>query len=377
MLLHHLYPVFSQQFSRSFNWVQAFQKYTLFSAIVILFLHLSLCLGLSYFLPSFLNMIQLSFIVFVSIIFEISLGSVLSPEMFNSAACCARGPECHKKHASLSKDCVMDKWMNEQSTACQNNACLYCNRNKQYTLCKTFPILKNCFNQGPPYPKPHPLWTIGSKNPKLPSPPSPKPTPKPQSTVAEKNCTFYPRNGITNIAATDFPVSGRWSRSDHGSVIWKKNGGSGIDRPTASGSFCVHFSPDKSGLHYFTVVSISGQFTEHNDGWFRFSENTVFYRPQNKSVKRKRAWLWMKGFQNIGKGKRAHYLLTFDNNGHQIFLNALVKDKKYTICVAGRSSKFQLFNVVVLYCKDFGSCSMFKESVKSVLAKLPVPAECV
>ena len=155
----------------------------------------------------------------------------------------------------------------------------------------------------------------------------------------------------------------------------KKNGGSSIDAKGTGDPFCVPFVPDRNGLFYFTIISSAPQFTDHNDVWFKFTASVVIYRPASGSRMRKAGW--MKGFQNKGERKKADYVLTKDHDGHQIFLEGLQPGIQYKACVAGRSSKFKLYNFVLISCQSLGECDRMGRKVRSEMSNLPAAAKCV
>lgn len=342
----------------------------------------------------------------------------LPPEYFHAAACCARGPECYEKHARLSLECKQNIWMDQQSKACQKLACDFCSQHEKRLMCQTYPILWNCFEQGPPHSPPPLEWKVKTPSPspevspsstsspsssppstptatpsstssaKPSSSPSPStssisaspPASSPSSSVAhpaERDCIFYSNHGFINIAARSFPLNGLWTRTIGGeSVIWRRNGGAATYKPSAKQAFCVRYKSDYDGLHYFTAVTSAPHGTEHNDAWFRFSIKTILYRPKDKSLKNKGVNTWMKGYQNQGNSSRADYILTIDKEGHQIFLNDVRKDKVYKICVSGRSTQFQIYNLAIFRCRSLDDCNRAREPIREKMRHLPNYARC-
>lgn len=209
----------------------------------------------------------------------------------------------------------------------------------------------------------------------------------PSSSSGSHCVTYAGANGRVVIPTSGMPARGKWMRTHHGKgITWKPHGGAGIDRPEAGDPFCVQFVPDSSAMYYFTVLSSAPHPTEHNDAWFRFPYGKGFcrYRPQSKSVmgpSRK----WIKGYQNDGANHVANYILNEDFDGHQLITPYLVRGNKYEVCVAGRSSKFTLYKMVLVACppetadewpKHAASCSRFGKPVATAMGNL-VSSQCL
>lgn len=274
--------------------------------------------------------------------------------------------------------------MTQQPGACKEHACEFCRHNKHRLVCQTFPILKNCFKQGPPYPKPDPLWEIDSTSANNPGQQqqqqqfdrSPKKVTFNADRAPPRGCTFHTKNGMLNIAARDFPVRGHfWKRTSDGGVVWKEGGGLKIDHEGTGDPFCVPFKPDRDGLFYFTAISSAPHSSEHNDVWFKFTSKVKIYRPTTGSVQRRSGWI--KGYENEGNNKKADYVLTVDHKGYQFFLEGLQKGAVYKVCASGRSTRFKLFNFVFMHCDSLKSCVRWNNYVRNAMAHLPPPAKCM
>lgn len=157
--------------------------------------------------------------------------------------------------------------------------------------------------------------------------------------------------------------------------MWKEGGGAGIDQPANGQPFCFRFLPDRQGDYYFTLRSKAPQFTEHNDVWLQSSSAVKLYRPSSKSLKAGAPSQWFKVFQNLGKKKVADYVLSGDNNGHQVFL-AAQKGRAINVCVAGRSTKFTIYDFIFIHCTDLGECDRHGKYVTDALADLRKPSKC-
>lgn len=305
---------------------------------------------------------------------DVGHGAVPDSLQFNAAACCARGPQCFVKHARLSGVCGLGLWMAQQSDECRVAACAFCRRDRKKSVCKTYPILRLCFNQKEPYPKPDPQWAM------IPSSlPKPYPSVNPRHAVsappAPADCSYNVNNGLLRIPAKGLEVRSPWFHNTaDGGITWKPMGGNGIDQPQEGKPFCLNFTPDRDGLIYFTVRSSASQFTEHNDFWYKVSAPVVLYRPSSKNAKRWNGG-WMKLFQNVGPKMMANYVLSGDNNGHQVFIEGL-KGKKIRICGAGRSSKFTIYDFLFVNCDGLDGCDRDKLFVTNIMKNLPPPARC-
>lgn len=279
---------------------------------------------------------------------------------YSAADCCGLGLRCQPILADRSKLCRPRKWMTGQSNACQAAACYYCTKrnaegfyiNRNLHACRTPPIRINCF-----------------------------------SAKSGQRCrTSAGRNGKIVIPAWRVTTRGEWKRAYCASAIeWKPNGGGGIDQPWEGNPLCVRFSPDVSALYYFTVISSSPHVTEHNDAWFRMASPGFYrYQPQSGSVLSS-STAWLKGYQNEGDGKQANYILNVDFNGHQFITPMLTKGKTYSVCVAGRSTRYKIFKFVFVACprktadnwpKNLYRCSRFSRYIRNAVKSTPT-SRCV
>lgn len=209
---------------------------------------------------------------------------------FAAAACCARGPRCWPQHMMDSKLCEKGVWMSAQPRSCQRSACRYCHKNGQRrstAVCKSIPILKNCFNVKPPYmtspdkfkpptSKPMPPPTVNKPQPKVPitpqrTPPKhhiPPSKPAPPGRRKHTNCrSFAGTDGKVVIPASAMPANGHWVRTSFNrksGLTWKPKGHGGVDRPENGSPFCMRFRADRQARYYFTVISSAPHGTEHN-----------------------------------------------------------------------------------------------------------------
>lgn len=312
---------------------------------------------------------------------------------YGAAACCARGPRCWPEHATMSRLCEGGRWMSSQSRRCQQAACRYCYKSasrRAQPVCRSIPILKNCFNRRAPFPQPPPSFQIASYSP-TPSP-SPQQVSSPTSSSSSPStgrCSVYTtRNGVLNVPASLFPERRLWivqqnPRSKRIGATYRPDiTNDTIYGPgTSGGSFCVRFSPRETSRFYFTSLSSAPHPTDHNDAWFALRPSGVaLFSPQRRKVLEPRRG-WLKGYQNEGRNAVANYIQHIDYNGHQLVTPVLLEGRSYEVCVAGRSSKFTLYNIILVACgstnenwttlNQVSSCSRFGSRVRSKLANLP------
>lgn len=63
---------------------------------------------------------------------------------------------------------------------------------------------------------------------------------------------------------------------------------------------------------------------------------------------------YRKGYQNQGPGKGiANFLITIDHNPHTMIVPEVEEGEKFKVCVYGRSSKFEVFRVVLVKCEGY------------------------
>lgn len=291
----------------------------------------------------------------------LAVGYSVTNKNYNAAVCCSKGVNCSVKYARLSVTCVRGKRMAEQAKECQMDACAHCAESMRRLegVCRTAVLRQKCMGLPP-------LVMLRKM----------RETPK---TPGKKLCSFGPvwnGGGKIVVGFSDMKVKGNWSENPDGSRTWKKGGGKGIDKKGV-GAICVPFKPAISGNYYFTAMTSAPHPHDHNDAWFKFSTSVKLYRPHSETILGGKANTWYKGFQNEGKGVQAKYILTVDNNGHQFVLPSLRKNKRYWMCVSGRSTRFVLRKLVLIKCQGNAvtGCNRFSPFMTQALRALP-PSKC-
>ena len=134
-------------------------------------------------------------------------------------------------------------------------------------------------------------------------------------------------------------------------------------------------------MYYLSAVTVARYGTGHNDMWLRFPSGVYRYRPQRGSI-RVPSGEWLKAYQNRGEGVKADYLLNVNFDGHQFVTTPLRAGRTYALCVAGRSTLFELFKLTMVACESgmdaedsIGKCSRFSGDIRRKMSSLP-PSPC-
>lgn len=278
---------------------------------------------------------------------------------FSAARCCGLGPKCSLKDAARSKVCKPGRWMTAQPDECQVAACRYCKLNaarQRLEACLRPAIQKQCFGRSWPFTTPPSL------------------TKRSNHTGGPKMAGSCHAPGVIVIPASRFPLPNGWVRTPNkAGITWKPNAKRGID-PPGSGAFCMNFIPNLSGRQYFTVLSSAPHPTEHNDAWFRFPGGVILSRYHRVFSRPGSAWL--KGYQNLGGRKVANYIVHKDRDGHQFIMTSKKKGKKASVCIAGRSSKYTIYKLVIVTCppgseSNVSKCSRYSPYISGKMKNLP------
>ena len=157
--------------------------------------------------------------------------------------------------------------------------------------------------------------------------------------------------------------------------------GHGIYQPDGGSPFCVDVRPDIDGTYYLSAVTAAPHGTEHNDLWLRFPTGVYRYRPQRGSI-RAPSSNWLKGYQNEGQEVQTDYLLNVNHDGHQFVTTPLRAGQTYSLCVAGRSTMFEIFKLTMVVCEagenaedSVKKCSRFLDDIRRKMSWLP-PSPC-
>lgn len=256
--------------------------------------------------------------------------TIVSAMPFDSARCLALGRGCGRNLAGRSGVCAAGRPRQDQSDRCHSQACAYCRENRNDR--NKFPCSESrrfrCSGSGM-------------------QPPAPAPAPSMQN---NGRCTFIGTNKIV-INLGGVPRGRGWTAVSNSGM---RGIGFDVNRRSRSivpagtqGVMCFNLRLQKGGQYYTTAITAAPHSTEHNDVWIR-AEDTGFRllrRGQFRSGGKK----WLKGFQNRGRNLIADQLKTIDHNGHYLVTDVR-GGQQFRICLSGRSSRFQMFKVVLVEC---------------------------
>lgn len=130
-------------------------------------------------------------------------------------------------------------------------------------------------------------------------------------------------------------------------VVFRPDKNHGIVKPGAEGVMCFPVKPSMAGDYYLTAVSAAPDRTENNDMWIKSSKPLTLVK---KGSPRSGNTDWYKGYQNNGSYKIADHLSTIDRNGHYFVVPGVRANERFTICMAGRSYRYEVFKIVLTKC---------------------------
>lgn len=146
-------------------------------------------------------------------------------------------------------------------------------------------------------------------------------------------------------------------RGNFRGLVYEKSKGGGIDLPGKHGKMCFKIRPKYSGSYFYTAVSYAEHWTEHNDLWTMSSKGFHHYKwnsPRKKFVSGPQAWL--KGYQNNGPAGMSGTLSTKDHDSHIFIIPNVVAGKRFTLCISGRSYRYEVFRLLLVHCGDKEMC---------------------
>lgn len=298
------------------------------------------------------------------------------PGNWFAAACLSNGRHCKKDIAQKSGACRQKTPAREQSSRCRFLACAYCRTKarqrtgkKPNLVCRSTVLQKVCFGKvSPPRrdrskkakrktPSPRPTRTPPRTTPRTaPRTPARTPTPSPVAATAKttKPCAFRSVGDVVAVPASQFPLSRKsraWKQNRNGSITYKPNGDHRIDAP-GSAEICFPVAVSNPGQYYMTLKTQAPHPTDFNDCWIKISSGVDLFRPKTKAWLRGRggAPKYYKGYQNSGKMAMADYLVTVDFRGYQMITRPLQRNRKYTVCISGRSARFVIHEFRLVKC---------------------------
>lgn len=287
-----------------------------------------------------------------------------------AAFCIFRGGRCGHWLAVKSAVCTAGKRADRQGWKCRGDACGFCACYPKAWACKSR-FMRDVCNYKSGLPRGPGVWNwaearrlypkkkkpMSPKKPKRP-PPRRSPPRRPRGWRPPKSrtgsCVRRGIHGRVSIpAGYTNAVRWPWARARSGRcLVWKPNKAAHTVDSAGKGVICYEFTVDKASTYYFTMTSHAPHPVDFNDVWVKFMNGGFRRRkPGTDKFMGGFQWGWLKAYQNKGGMKRANEIFTVDFNGHQFETPKLVPRKVYKVCLAGRSSKFEI-------CKlHFASCN--------------------
>lgn len=186
-------------------------------------------------------------------------------------------------------------------------------------------------------------------------------------------------NGTLAIPLSAVPPTGLWSRGGRGGLVWRAGDPTElVDEPSAEGTLCFSVRPPTDGHYYVTAHSAAPHRTEHNDAWLSFSGGIDLFRAGTHV-------LWdlydeyggdgedgthfMKVYENEGDNVIADMISSIDGYRHVLVTRRLLGGEEYELCIAGRSSKYTMFSLVLVRCEGI-DCQRSSAHVRRAMSKL-------
>lgn len=266
-------------------------------------------------------------------------------KLYNSALCFARSSNCTESQSKLSGACELDTFTIRQPEQCVKQACTYCELygNSNAFPCNKPRLVRACDK----YKKNNPAAIPQGR---------PSPSPKAKPTKAPGKCVWTARgyNIVVNIGAVK--PARFWTpvmRQRFKGLIYRKNRESGIDQP-GKGVICLNLRAKFASYYYMTAVSYAPDNTENNDFWVKSSKG--FNHHKNKRMFKTPPGKWRKAYQNTGPKKLSQILSTKDFDAHTFIVPNVKANEKFTVCISGRSSRFELYRLIFVSCRKKRSC---------------------
>lgn len=177
------------------------------------------------------------------------------------------------------------------------------------------------------------------------TPTAPSPSPKPPKTDPVPPAVG--KNGCVRIGALNYvSKKGMWTVED-GALIYKKGDPSrGIDGPSTAPVTYSFVAPVTSRYAVTLDMRTEGG-VDHNDVWIEFEDGGFSLERADGSQKDSKGWT--KAYHN--KNGRAVLAFSVDFNPHSISTKKMLqKGVRYTIRVAGRSTKVWIYSIVMFPC---------------------------
>lgn len=285
---------------------------------------------------------------------------------WSAVKCLVDSNHCSEYTATRSGACVSKRSAVQQPDDCKRLACEFCKWDSRtdHALCRQRIVQSICTNfydentllspQSPPTLEPEytPI-SAGSNHGEDPAKHSPNNTQNHEGPVTEQ-CTWKDDSEssvVIDIGRREEKAGWtRISRDGLDGLVYRKDKKNGIDFPDRFGSLCFEVKTEAAGSYYFTALSFAPHYTEHNDAWFKCSKGFSLWR-NGRFWKNSKSGEWLKGFQNDGRKRMSEELKTKDHDGHRFIIENLNAGDTFSVCVSGRSYKFELYRLYIQKCR--------------------------
>lgn len=163
----------------------------------------------------------------------------------------------------------------------------------------------------------------------------------------------------------------KWTKTASGDgIVWRAGDSSTkVNSPAGEKCFRVRFS--SPGAYYVTAHSSAPHWSEHNDMWIRFSRGLRLFNAGTMAEKKSRMsmYRYFKAYQNIGRNRKADIISSVNHNPHIMVTSWVETGKFYELCIAGRSSKFTVYDLVMVKCMGMG-CKRFGSHIRDAMKTL-------
>lgn len=173
---------------------------------------------------------------------------------------------------------------------------------------------------------------------------------------AGQECVWTGEDGDNKVVIDlgRVPLADGWDRIQRGKysgIIFNRSPARGISPPGKYGKMCFKVSAPMDGGYYFTAISYAPHNTEHNDVWVEsaYGFTLVKWGDQSSFAKPGK---WLKAYQNNGKKGMSEMFKTVDHNGHRFIIPGVKKNRTFTVCMAGRSKKYEMYQLILVKCED-------------------------
>lgn len=268
-----------------------------------------------------------------------------------AATCIAKSGHCTKYYARRSGNrCTRYTIAHKQSKRCLQYACSWCRTSKSRLRklpCRSKPMRHLCKYRG---------------------------IPSPYLKKQRKTCTWTGSDHVV-VDLSHIRPSGGWTRCNRAGyqgLQFTHSPYEHITPPGKRGVLCFSIRANVPGSFFVAALSYAPHPTEHNDVWVRSSLGFKL-RKFEKAARSVRPNHWIKAYQNNGKKGMSHLFRSVDHDGHSIMVPNVAARKRFQICVAGRSTLYEMYRIMLVKCT-----SMFCHGAVMQASHLnQAPSKCI